>query len=275
MRKKILAALLAVALCVGFVALPAIAEAPIEQEGWIKNPANGHYYKLTTPMPWLEAEAQAVEWGGHLVTINDREEEVWLRSQFGADEVFWIGFNDIAVEGNWEWASGEPVTYTNWDECEPNNGTWEGHEGNEDAAMMNDTPWSGTGDGWNDLPIEESAQRGIVETVAEPVEIDIKPGSYPNSINLKSKGLVPVAVLTTDFDASTIDPETVLFAGASPVRSTLEDVNGDGELDMLFHFKTQDLSLTKDSTEATLTGSTDIGQPIQGTDTVNIVPKGK
>ena len=107
------------------------------------------------------------------------------------------------------------------------------------------------------------------------VEIDIKPGSDPNSINLKSKGVVPVAVLSNDFAASTVDPETVEFAGADPVRWTLEDVDRDGDMDMLFHFKTQDLSLTASSTEATLTGDTsDPTNPhIIGTDTVNIVPK--
>ena len=108
------------------------------------------------------------------------------------------------------------------------------------------------------------------------VKIDIKPGSYPNSINLKSKGVVPVAVLTADsFDASTIDPDTVLFAGASPLRWTIEDVDNDGDMDMLFHFKTQELDLTKDSTDATLTGTTYDGTLVEGTDTVNIVPKGK
>jgi len=108
------------------------------------------------------------------------------------------------------------------------------------------------------------------------VEIDIKPGSDPNSINLKSKGVVPVAVLTTDgFDASTVDPDTVEFAGATPVRWTMADVDGDGDMDLLFHFKTQDLNLTQDSTEATLTGTTYGGDPIEATDTVNIVPKGK
>lgn len=105
------------------------------------------------------------------------------------------------------------------------------------------------------------------------VMIDIKPGSCPNSINLKSKGVVPVAVLTTDdFDASTVDPVTVLFAGASPLRWTTEDVDGDGDMDLLFHFKTQELNLTETSTEATLTGTTLGGQPIMGTDTANIVP---
>lgn len=108
------------------------------------------------------------------------------------------------------------------------------------------------------------------------VDIDIKPGSDPNSINLKSKGVVPVAVLTTDdFDASDVDPETVVFAGAEPARWVMEDVDGDGDMDMLFHFKTQDLNLDEDSTEATLTGETIDGIPIEGTDTVNIVPKGK
>ena len=116
---------------------------------------------------------------------------------------------------------------------------------------------------------------GCAPPVVE-VTIDIKPGSDPNSINLKSKGVVPVAVLTTDaFDASSVDPDTVEFADAQPVRWTLEDVDGDGDVDLLFHFKTQELNLTGDSTEATLTGSTYAGQAIQDTDTVNIVPKGK
>jgi len=115
-----------------------------------------------------------------------------------------------------------------------------------------------------------------IVTAEIEVEIDIKLGSDPNSINLKSKGVVPVAVLTTDdFDASTVDPETVLFAGASPVRSTLEDVDGDDNLDMLFHFKTQELNLESDATDATLTGKTLDGIDIAGTDMVNIVPKGK
>jgi hypothetical protein len=83
-----------------------------------------------------------------------------------------------------------------------------------------------------------------------------------------------VAVLATDdFDASSIDPTTVRFADAQMVRRTLEDVDSDGDLDMLFHFKTQDLELTQDSTEATLIGETNIGQSIEGTDTVRIMPR--
>ncbi|HUV90747.1 MAG TPA: LamG-like jellyroll fold domain-containing protein [Anaerolineae bacterium] len=108
------------------------------------------------------------------------------------------------------------------------------------------------------------------------VEIDVKPGSHPNSINLGSRGVVPVAVWTTDeFDATTIDPGTVKFASASPDKWTEQDVDGDGDLDLVLHFRTQSLDLEPGSTEAELTGVTSDGTCIRGTDTVNIVPHNK
>lgn len=66
-----------------------------------------------------------------------------------------------------------------------------------------------------------------------------------------------------------------MFSGTSPIRWVKEDVDGDGDLDLLFHFKTQKLNLDENSIEATLTGTTYGGNPVQGTDTVNIVPKVK
>jgi hypothetical protein len=56
----------------------------------------------------------------------------------------------------------------------------------------------------------------------------------------------------------------------------MEDVDGDGDMDLLFHFKTQELvDLDENSTEATLTGYTQDGEFIWGMDTVNIVSKGQ
>jgi len=116
----------------------------------------------------------------------------------------------------------------------------------------------------------------LLDPVAFEVVIDIKPGSHPNSINLESNGVVPVAILTiADFDASTIDPATVKFAGASPIKRTMVDVDQDGYIDMLLYFDIQELNLEANSTEATLTGMTDDGVEIVGTDSVKIVTRGK
>ena len=119
----------------------------------------------------------------------------------------------------------------------------------------------------------------------ESVEIDIKPGSDPNSINLKSKGVVPVALLSTEgFDATTVDASTVTFGPGEATMdhnsAHLEDVDGDGNLDMVLHFRTQELNLDETSTEADLTiySYDPVGNSYAshvGQDEVNIVPKGK
>lgn len=121
---------------------------------------------------------------------------------------------------------------------------------------------------------------GIPET-AEMI-IDIKPGSDPNSINLRSQGVVPVALM--DFDPSILeDPNTVItFAGATVLRWAVEDVDGDGDLDVICHFRTQELvELDETSTQAGLEISTfdEVAQEsvtsYAGEDTVNMVPKGE
>lgn len=106
------------------------------------------------------------------------------------------------------------------------------------------------------------------------VEVDVKPGSYPNSINLKSKGKTPVAILTSsEFNASQVNPSTIVFAGATPVKWSVSDVNKDGAKDLLLHFSTQELDLVDGDTEATLTGWTMDRIPISGKDSVRTVPK--
>jgi hypothetical protein len=106
--------------------------------------------------------------------------------------------------------------------------------------------------------------------------IDIKPGSDPNSINLGAKGKVSVAILTTyDFDATNVDAETVTFAGAPAIKWTTEDIDSDGDMDMVLHFKTEQLVLDTNSTSAILQGYTEGGVFFWGEDTVNIVPKEK
>ncbi len=118
------------------------------------------------------------------------------------------------------------------------------------------------------------------------VDIDIKPGSDPNSINPGSEGVIPVAVLTTtDFDAADIDQTQPINLGGVGVTSrgksnkpavSMEDVDGDGDIDLVAHFRTQDLVDAGTLTEGTLTleleAQTTGGVVVRGTDTVNVVP---
>jgi len=179
---------------------------------WMKNPANGHYYRLTEPLSWPNAEAQAVAWGGHLVTINDAAEELWLISTFGASECFYIGLNDIAIEGVWEWVSDEPVTYTNWCPGEPNNCGSPGCTP-EDVAVIN-SPCGEGGYGWNDIP--GGLSRGIVEVLEKPVDLTIT-STAGGSVVCPGEGVF------------TYDEGTVVSLVAEPDESYLF-VNWDGDV---------------------------------------------
>jgi hypothetical protein len=65
----------------------------------------------------------------------------------------------------------------------------------------------------------------VVEKSLYQVAVDIKPGSCPNPLNVRERGVLPVAILgTEDFDASQIDPASVELEGVSPLRWAWEDV---------------------------------------------------
>jgi hypothetical protein len=113
-----------------------------------------------------------------------------------------------------------------------------------------------------------------------PVVIDIKPGTFPNSINLGSGGKVPVAILSTaGFGAITVDPTTVTLASA-PVKlkgkgtpmASVEDVNGDGLDDLVVHVDTSTFVLSDTDQLAVLEGTTFGGQTVMGTDSIRVVP---
>ncbi|HEX9824630.1 MAG TPA: M12 family metallo-peptidase [Actinomycetota bacterium] len=103
------------------------------------------------------------------------------------------------------------------------------------------------------------------------VAINIKPGSFTNPVNPGSKGVIPVAILTTSageyglpaaFDAGAVHPGTLRFGpeawvlaggGAKEAhgRGHLEDAiersdetSRDGDTDMVAHFRTQESRLT-------------------------------
>ena len=146
------------------------------------------------------------------------------------------------------------------------------------------------GNGGTDTATVEITVNSVIDAV-----IDVKPGNGDaiDPINLSSKGRTPIAILATqtangdadEFDPNAIDLALMTFKingeSIAPEKMTLEDVDGDGDLDLLLHFLTADLAdiLASDATELALTaefGGDALGNDLGGSDAIKVVPpKGK
>ncbi len=156
---------------------------------------------------------------------------------------------------------------------------------------------------WIDEIMQDNANVATLPcpTAASEIEVavDIKPGSCPNQLNVKSKGVLKVAILgTEDFDVLDIDPRTIQFEGVGPRHWKVRDVatpydadtmqggrldctkkGPDGFLDLTLKFRTQDIvgAIGSVSNGACLvlmlTGELFDGTPIWGDDVVRIKKK--
>jgi len=124
----------------------------------------GHYYRLTAEMRWDEAEALAVGVGSHLVTINDAAENQWIAETFlPVTNVIALGLYQPPEaqepDGGWQWISGEPVTFTNWEGGFP-----EDPVGDKDLAILLKPPAT-----WIDYDGYRAVS--LVEMVPEPATV--------------------------------------------------------------------------------------------------------
>lgn len=105
---------------------------------------------------------------------------------------------------------------------------------------------------------------------AQRVSIEIKPGDDgPKTLEPGRGGMVPIAILGSPaFDAASGDPESVRLGPtgteAAIFRSTVEDVDRDGDLDLLLLVRVPDLRLTCEHTELRLVGKTLTGDDFEG-----------
>jgi len=150
--------------------------------------------------------------------------------------------------------------------------------------------------------VDEDVQVDFGDYKEPGLPVDVKPGSDINPLNLKSNGVLPVAILGSEtFDVAQIDPASLLLNGIPPLRWSYEDVCGhddmpvhtdmngddeempDGYEDMTLKFSTQEIAATLgdvargDIVTLTMTGLLLDGSSISGEETVWIVqvPKDK
>lgn len=119
------------------------------------------------------------------------------------------------------------------------------------------------------------------------VDIDIKPEDARTRINPHARGVIPVAVLRTDdFDpVEQIDVSTLRFGppdvvdaggGATPEHDGhVEDVDGDDDDDLVLHFPTADTGFDGDERNGKLVGETADGTILSGSESVELVGRGK
>ncbi|XP_033756328.1 perlucin-like [Pecten maximus] len=136
------------------------------------------YTILHAKVDWSQATVVCKEINSHLLEIDDAAEESYIhgflslhwRAYDPAD--FWVGGNDILEEGSWEWASGKAMTYTNWDDGQPDNGG--DNDYNEHCMeISHGDAWK-----WNDQECDE--ERNVICEI--PITDVIGGGGNPGPI---------------------------------------------------------------------------------------------
>ena len=133
------------------------------------------------------------------------------------------------------------------------------------------------------------------------VRVDIKPQSCPNPLNVKSNGVLPVALLGGTIDLAEVDLDSIKLEGVDPLRISPVLVDAakpfegnftgdcsdcttgfDGEMDLILHFDSRSIVNALgnvsdgDCVVATLTGEfKNGGESFEGKDVVRILKKGK
>ncbi|XP_067371595.1 CD209 antigen-like isoform X1 [Channa argus] len=122
--------------------------------GWIK--FSWSCYLLSNRSDsWTNGKSDCQNKGADLMVINSEDEQKFvinstIASGFSNLDT-WIGLSDTEEEKTWKWIDGTPLSYTQWNVSQPDNGGNQNIE--EDCAHIK--AYNGK---WNDLPCGNSLQ---------------------------------------------------------------------------------------------------------------------
>jgi hypothetical protein len=117
-------------LTIAFVVLIASIVSVFSQQSPVKPPVgvpgdaklfNGKWYRVYLEKGgWKAARQKCERLGGQLVVIPDEPTQVYVKNL--TNNLFlWLGATDEKVEGLWRWVDGTAMTFTAWDNHQPDN----------------------------------------------------------------------------------------------------------------------------------------------------------
>src|ERR1041384_6238275 len=112
------------------------------------------------------------------------------------------------------------------------------------------------------------------------IQIDSKPGGYPNCFNINGNGVVPVAILgSSSVNVNDINTTSLTFNGLAvrvkgnnQNQCSVQDVNSDGIPDLVCQFQDDTSNWLQGSTVGAVSGQLSNGTAIRGTDSICVVP---
>ncbi len=102
------------------------------------------YLVISESATWHVAHRVCKQLGGHLVRVDDADEQAFLEKLANATgskrDMIWIDGSDEETESEWRNSLGQPLPYKNWDGGQPNNENQTEHH----AAMRRGRGWKWT-----------------------------------------------------------------------------------------------------------------------------------
>jgi hypothetical protein len=85
--------------------------------------AGAFYLLCVNQRTWDNARGVCQDFGLDLVVINGLDESVYVREEarLVGGESWWLGFSDLAQEGQWAWVDASADGFLRWTQGEPNN----------------------------------------------------------------------------------------------------------------------------------------------------------